>query len=461
MQVTPKSQLQIRLQNIIFVVLFLGAMGLLAWLSTRYVYQADWTAGARNTLSATSQSLLKELDEAVHITAYAREDAVLRKRISELLARYQRYKPDLQLNFVNPDTAPEQTRALNITVDGELVIESSGRTEHLQELSEQALTNALVRVSRPGGRSLVFLSGHGERDPHGEANHDLSLWTRQLESKGIKVQTLNLGINPQIPDQTTVLVIAAPQTDILPGEVQLLQDYVRRGGKLLWLADPGPLHGLTPLAEQLGVEFVTGIIVDSTAQLLGVSQPGFVLVAEYGTHPIIRDFRNLTLFPRAQGIDWRADTAGQSTDWRGAAFLVTGESSWAETGPLSGAIAFSAEAGDTRGPLSLGWALVREVNEMDMAAREQAEQRIVVIGDGDFLSNTYLGNGGNLDLGLRLINWLAEDDSLITIRATTAPDTTLHLSPTASLLIGIGLLFIVPLILLASGLLIWLRRRRR
>ncbi len=463
MKVTPKSHLQIRLQNIAFVVLFVGVMGLLAWLSTRYVYQTDWTAGARNTLSAPSQTLLKELD-AVQITAYAREDVSLRKRISELVARYQRYKTDMQLAFINPDSAPEKVRALGVTVDGELVIEHAGRVEHLRTLSEQALTNALARVARAGERSIVFLSGHGERDPHGEANHDLGLWARQLEIKGLKAHTLNLGANPQIPDATSVLVIAAPQTDLLPGEVRLIQDYVKGGGNLLWLTDPEPLHGLKPLAEQLGVEFVPGVIVDPTAQLLGVSRPEFALVAEYGPHPVTRDFRSLTLYPRAQGMEWNTadDSAGDSVGgWRGVAFLVTGARSWAETGALSGAISLDPGKGDKQGPLNLGVALVRDAPEDTGARGTQHEQRIVITGDGDFLSNTYLGNGGNLDLGLNIINWLAHDDSLISIPAKTAPDTALHLSRTASLLIGLGLLFVVPLMLLASGLLIWLRRRKR
>lgn len=462
MNVTPKSHLQIRVQNIAFVVLFVGVVGLLAWLSTRYVYQADWTAGARNTLSAPSQALLKELGGAVKITAYAREDASLRKRISELVTRYQRYKPDLQLTFINPDSAPEKVRTLGITVDGELVIEHGGRAEHLRELSEQALTNALARAGRSGGRSMVFLSGHGERDPHGQANHDLGLWVRQLESKGLKAHALNLGVNPQIPGTTTVLVIAAPQTDLLPGEVRLIQDYVKSGGNLLWLADPDPLHGLGPLAEQLGIEFVPGVIVDTTAQMLGVSRPEFALVAEYGPHPITRDFRNLTLFPRAQDIDWKAagDTPG---GWQGTAFLMTGERSWVETGELSGNITFDPDKGDKQGPLSIGIALVREVEEAGgrMDGAGQGEQRIVITGDGDFISNTYLGNGGNLDLGLNIINWLAHDDKLISIRAKTAPDTALNLSRTTSLVIGAGLLFVVPLSLLAGGLLIWVRRRKR
>ncbi len=89
------------------------------------------------------------------------------------------------------------------------------------------------------------------------------------------------------------------------------------------------------------------------------------------------------------------------------------------------------------------------------------EQRVVVIGDGDFLSNTYLGNAGNLDLGLNLITWLSHDDAFIDIRARGAPDTALVMGRTTTAVIGLGFLVGLPLLLLAAGLVIWLRRRRR
>src|SRR5690554_3870537 len=146
MQVTRKSRLFIRIQNVVFVALFLAAVGLAAWLSTRYVYEADWTAGNRNTLSEASRKLLATIDGPVQITSYAREDGGLREGIEDFIARYRREKPDIALTFVNPDTVPERLRELGITMDGELVIEYQGRREKLQDFSEQALTNALQRI---------------------------------------------------------------------------------------------------------------------------------------------------------------------------------------------------------------------------------------------------------------------------------------------------------------------------
>ncbi|MDX5409037.1 MAG: GldG family protein, partial [Thauera sp.] len=173
MDVTRKTTLGLRLQRYGFTLLFLGAIGLLAWLSTQYVYQMDWTAGGRNSLAEDSVRLLGTLDEPVRITAFARENPALREQIREVIARYQRRKPDIELAFVNPDAEPERIRELGVTMDGELRIAYQGRSERVQELSEQAITNALLRVARQGERWIAFLAGHGERDPHGQANHDL------------------------------------------------------------------------------------------------------------------------------------------------------------------------------------------------------------------------------------------------------------------------------------------------
>jgi ABC-type uncharacterized transport system involved in gliding motility auxiliary subunit len=148
MQITPRSRFLLRLQGWVFAVLFIGIIGLLAWLSTVYVYQADWTAGGRNTISDDSRKLLAELTEPVTITAWASEDAMLRKQIKDLVGSYQRFKPDIDLEFINPDTAPERVRTEGVTVDGELVVGYQGRGEHVQVRSEQKLTNALLRVSR-------------------------------------------------------------------------------------------------------------------------------------------------------------------------------------------------------------------------------------------------------------------------------------------------------------------------
>lgn len=458
MKVTSRSRRQIRLQNILFVILFLVVVGLLAWLSTLYTYQADWTANGRNTLSQASVAILKELNGPVTVTAFVREESsLLRKRIAELSARYQRYKHDMTLEFVDPDVEPQRVRELGISSEGELIIKYRERTEQIEDMSENGLTNALQRLVRGDDRTIAFLEGHGERNYKGDANYDLSSWVRQLTAKGIKARGLNLGVSAAIPDDISLLVIAGPQAEFLPGEVTLLRQYVTDGGNLLWLADPGELHGLAPLADELGIRILPGVVIDpNIAQvgmmLFGTDDPRVTLVASYGEHPIVKGFQLNTLFPLAAGIEAR-----DTEDWDHEAFLQTLSNTWSETTQTSGQITFD-PASDITGPLTIGVALTRK---NDKTNDERPGQRIVVMGDGDFLSNAFLGGGGNLQLAMNIINWLLQDDQLIAIPAKTARDLSLELSEVEIATIGFGFLAVLPLGLLGSGFLIWYRRRKR
>lgn len=481
-----RDRIWLSAQNWLYVLLVLAAAGLLAWLSTRYTYEADWTANNRNSLTGPSIKLLQTLDGPVTITAWAREDQALRKSIRDFVARYQRAKPDVTLAFRNPDTAPQQARDLGITTDGTLVLEYQGRTEQVADPQEQPVTNALARLARQGGRKVVFLAGHGERGPEGRANFDLGAFGRELGNKGIELDTLNLAETPRIPDDTQLLVIASPKVSYLPGEAELVRDYVEDGGNLLWLDEPGGTPSLDPVAETLGISFLPGTVVDPTTQLFGIQDPSYTLVTDYPDDGPTSGLSAVTLYPQAAALEH----GGAGADWQADRVLTTAARTWTETGELTGELNFDEDSREHTGPLAIGLSLTRKLAaddpetgnepggedggadnhaataETGMPAGDSAEngtaptQRVLVIGDGDFLSNQFLGNGANLDLGVRMINWLVGDDRFIEIPPRTAPDTGLNLSSTASAVIAVGSMIVLPLLLALAGGVIWWRRRR-
>ena len=305
MEITDKTRLNLRIQGLIFLILFLSIVGMLAWLSKRYNVESDWTATGRNTLSEASIKLVQRLPDTVTFTAFARNSDLVpaRKSIRDLVGRYQKLTDKIKLEFVDPETNPDMTRKMGISVEGEIVVEYQGRSEHIKTPNEENITNALQRLMRSGERKVLFISGHGERNPLGRANYDLGQFTQHLSKKGIKVDTISLTKTPRIPDDVAMLVIASPQIDYLDGEVKLIRDYVKKGGNLLWLHDPGSMHHLDALAKYLGIRFYPGVVVDPSTQLLGIQDPTFSLVAQYPHHPITNDFNLLTLFPRAAGIN--------------------------------------------------------------------------------------------------------------------------------------------------------------
>jgi ABC-type uncharacterized transport system involved in gliding motility auxiliary subunit len=446
---TPKTHWQLRLMNLSFVVLFLLAVGLLQWLAKEYHLQFDWTRMHRHSLAPASVTVTERLKEPLKITAFASQRGETRRLIQELVGRYQKHKPDIALEFVDPDTAPERVREAGVQFDGELVFEYGDARENLSptQFNEQNFTNALTRLGHRGERWVVFLSGHGERSPDKQANFDFSTWAGQLHQRGFQTRTLSLGEHPRVPDNTTVLVIAGPRTRLLAGEVREIQNYLDRGGNLLWLHDPGLLLGLEPLAESFGIEFHPGVIVDPASEDI-TGNAAAIVVTKYGSHPVVRSFGVNTVFPQAASISLSAPEG-----WQGSVLMDTRPSSWSETGALDAPIQFN-KGRDIRGPLNLAVALMRALDN-------KREQRVIVIGDGDFLANSFIPNGGNLELGMSIVNWLSQDDAFVNIPVKTARDRSLDLSRGGQLAIVAVFLALLPITLIGSGVWIWLRRRKR
>ena len=254
-----------------------------------------------------------------------------------------------------------------------------------------------------------------------------------------------------------MLVIAGPQVDLLPGEIKLIHDYVEQGGNVLWLSDPGPLHGLEGLAEQLHVKIEQGTIIDVVGRMIGLDDPTIVIETSslYPPHPATTGFTYTTLFPKAAAV-----TAEDTSTWHLLPLLTTGDHTWLETGKMEGEISFDEEK-DVKGPLNIGLTLEHDLEQAQGDKPARRMQRIIVTGDGDFLSNAYVGNSGNQELGIRMINWLSNDDDFIAIPARTTPDTQLELAPIAAAVIGLGFLIVLPLLLLGTGAFIWWRRRKQ
>lgn len=444
-----------RLVDLVFTALLAAAALCVAFLSTRFGWQRDFSYAQRSSLDARTVELLHRLDAPVSIVSYAGQEAQLRAAIADFVARYQRIKLDISLRFVDPDADPAATRAAGISIDGEMVVRYKDRSEQLKVLTEREFDNALVRLARSRTRLVAFLSGDGERKPDGKANADLGNFGALLAAQGVRTLELTLTAGMHVPENADVLVLASPQVALAPPVVAELDDYLARGGNFLWLAEPGAATGLDPLARALSLRLLDGTVVDGAGAAFGIGDPSFVAISKYASDPITRDFTLTTLFPQAVALG-----VVSGTDWKVQSLLRTSAKSWTRVGPIpqqgdASTIAYDAGKGEIPGPLDIGIALSRL-----SPSPAKSEQRVVVIGDGDFLSNAFLGNGGNREFGQRVFDWLLQDDALIDIPDKGAPDRQMHLSQTALGLIGLGFLAVLPMLLALVGSIVWWRRRR-
>ena len=448
MHASTRLRAQLLIQNGLFVVLLVALAALVAYFAQDYRTVRDLTQNGRNTLSQQAREVLGKLTEPVKVTVYAaRQDARgdLRKQLRDFFAPYQRVRPDFAVNFVDPREEPKLAQAAGIRVSGESIVEYGGRKEHLTTYNEQALVNTLMRLMRADDRLVMALDGHGERRLNGIANHDLGEFGKQLAAKGFKTNSLNLGTAPEVPANASVLIVASPQVDLQPTEVQKIRQFIGGGGNLLWLIDQESLRGLQPVAEQLGLVLGPGTVVDPDAARLNAS-PAVAIGAAYGRHAITDNFNLNTVFPFARSVG-----ANEGRDWRVTRLVDVAPRGWVEMGKLDDKVSFD-KARDIPGPVTIALALERTVNDR--------AQRVVVVGNASFLANQFLGNGGNLDLGVNMVNWLAGDDALISLQPRATLDAGLDLGQTSQYFLLFGFFVFLPLAFAVTGGLVWWRRRR-
>ncbi|MGB4810951.1 MAG: GldG family protein [Methylophilaceae bacterium] len=460
MNINRKLRFQLFVQNGFFVVLFLMLIVLLGYLASQYHVAKDITQANRNLLTQGSVNVLKQMKAPVNITVYATKDDAssgdnFRKGMIDFVTRYQREKKDINLKFINPSIEPKLALEAGVKEDGEVVVEYNKRVEHIvPPIAEQEMTNLLVRLSRTNQQAIMYLDGHGERNLIGVRNHDLGEFGKQLEKKGFKFANPDLTIAQAVPSNGAMLVIASPQVDITEIEAKKIKAYLENGGNMLWLLDDNNYRGLKEIADYLGLNVSTGTVMDTaSAQYKADERVAFASL--YGEHAITTNFMLRTLFPEAHQV------MAKGTDengWKVSNLVEVAPNGWLMADKLAkDAKPTFTEGKDTRGPINIGVALERTFGKKG--------QRVVVMGNANFLSNTFITNGGNLDLGVNIVNWLAGDDNLITIQPmplkdinVTIPDTTAGVAIAWTVFHAFQ--WFIPIGMMIAGFIFWWKRRK-
>jgi len=453
-QLKQKRRSQKR-EYMIFVLLWLTSIALAAWLSTYLPAQWDISREKRYSLTESSQDLLNKIDAEISFTAFVGKDTDYRRAVRSIVEQYKKHHDNISLEFIDPNQRPDLTREYGIRQSGEIRLvvnndpsnKQGERSDILRNISETTISNALMRLSRSNERYVLFLDGHGERNPFGKANHDLGQFAEELKNKGFSLESFNISSQPTIPDNARLLVIASPQLNYLPQEVERLQQFIVKGGNLLWLTEPNGLKSLDNLLISLGLESQQGTVIDPGTQSLNIGDASFSLISNYNNHPALNQFDLVALFPQSRAFD----LLPMDTLWKTSPFLVSSERTWLETDTLQDQVAFN-EGQDTQGPLNLGMSLVRELSNGN-------EQRILVLGDGDFLSNRFLHNGANIPLGLNLLDWLSGEEQFLDIRFTETQDVSLEMDDQKLAWLGLIFLMLLPFICFLIALRLWWTRR--
>jgi ABC-type uncharacterized transport system involved in gliding motility auxiliary subunit len=415
-------------------------------LGYRHHKRVDLTAEKLYSLSDQTKKIVAGLQQDVKIMKFDQnEDVDLRDRMAE----YKDLSRRLTYEWIDPQKKPEIARQYAVTRLGEVVIAAGNRTERPSGTSEQELANAILKVTRETLKKVCFLEGHGEKSLTDNEPTGYAAVEKNLKDENYETQTIRLVSATQVPADCAVLVVAGPKQPLLPPEASMIGKYLDGGGKAMLLLDPDMDPAAGDLLKAWNVQLNNDTVIDvSAASQMVRAGPYAPIVMSYGAHPITRDFgRTMTVFPLARSIKvGEASGSGATT----TSILNTSESSWGET-EVKPDVPPQLGPTDTKGPVTLGVAATKTT--------EGKEGRLLVIGDSDFASNGAIRFQRNGDLFLNSVNWLAQDEDLISIRPKSSTNRRVDLTESQRNTLFWLLVALIPLAVIGSGGYIWWKRK--
>jgi ABC-type uncharacterized transport system involved in gliding motility auxiliary subunit len=448
-----------------------GTYGSARYIAERRHKRWDLTESKQFSLSDQTRKILDGLQKPVRIKVFTRSDDF--ERFRDRLDQYEYASKQVKIEYIDVEKQPAVANQYQVQSIGTVVVEHEGRVERVTSESEQEITNAIVKATSGKQHKVYFVEGHGERTPDGSENTGYSTIATSLTAENFTHEKLVLAQNKDVPADASVLVVAGPKTDFFPAELDMIKRYLDRGGKILFLIDPPekvdapPLTNVLALLKEWAIDVENNIVVDVSGmgQLLGTGAE-VPVAARYEQHAITDRFKLITAYRLARSV---VAVSGGVNGRTAQTLVQTGPNSWAETDikrlMTSGEVSRDTDKGDKPGPVSLAAAVSAPVaNAPDASSEEnkdapRPETRIVVFGDSDFAANAWLGIPGNRDLFLNSINWLAQQENLISIRPRDPKDTRMTLTADQQRRIFWITVIIIPGLILLAGVQSWWRRR--
>ena len=486
------------LNTFVGVVLGLLIFVFILFISNKESKQIDLTNNGRFTLSEQSVQAVQNLAKPIRVLAFVDERS--KPKAQELMQRYQRVDSSkFSYELVFPKMQPRVAVAYDVRTSGVAVVEIPGSEEQVKEapkpdngkdkegadrfekaktqrerassISEEEITNAILKLGRHTELKVYALSGHGERDADGADDIGMSQFKSSLAKEGLKLESLNFAKDKTIPADCKVLVVAAPKSALLSKEEQMIRDFLKNNGRIFLMLEPTTPDSYAKLAADYGIDCPDQVILDPSSALLR-QEPVFALGYSYDlTHPITKGFKQNTVFMLARPIN-----VGKKLPTGAHVVSLASTSPYAFTLPTAEVLAQkSIRLEEGKYPPSVQSLAVAGSYPNQSASptptptptipgappetKKSPESRLVVIGDADFLANANFTAFGARDLALNVVNWLAESENQISIRPKEAEGTPLRMTESEMQKVLFFQCLFLPLAVAVLGMFLSWRRR--
>jgi ABC-type uncharacterized transport system involved in gliding motility auxiliary subunit len=440
------------LYSLVFVVVF----GMINFLGARYHSRIDVTSAGVNSLSDQSRSVIDALEGTVRVDAFVENGA--NPVLEEMLSAYRYESDKIEFQVIDPQLRPELTQEAGITQVPSLRIAFGERSTVVTAIEEEAITNGIHRVTSAAQKKVYFLEGHGEGsiDDH-KTPTGLGFFAAALRNQNYVVEKLFLAETEAVPGDASVVIVPPADREIFAGELELLGNYMRAGGRVMFLLEPQMNAEVVEFLAPWGVEVGNDVILDQQVRLFQGPTLGFEpVVSTYSQHPSVKPLTDRTLFSFARSVrPSAAPPKGIVLD----TIALTAKTSWGETNVdrlLSQSEAGFEENSDIAGPVPIAVAASAYVR--DIGGEGDAEFEMLVFGDGSFVTNKFWRQLFNDALALAGVGWLAGQEELISIGSRAIRASRAHLTAAQATTVFVLTVIVLPEAILMLGILVWWRR---
>lgn len=449
------------LNSFVSVLLVLGLLGVVNFMASRYPHKVDLTRNKVNTLSDQTVKLVKGLKKPVKVTMFTK--AAEKERFRPLLDNYHNLNPSqFEVEYVDPDREPTRTKTAGIKKYGTVLLSSSGRESKVEDVNEEKLTNALIKLTKDKTPTLCTIAGHGEKVFTATDAEGYDSVRKALVDQAYEVKEINLvQEQSKIPAICDAIAIIGPTKAFFDPEIKGIRDYLNNGGRAVIAVDVA-LKG-APFSPELmsvladwNIKPANALIVDPVSRMFNVDA-SMPIVANFSrSNPITRDFGSNTpsAFPIARPLEIVNTSPGITPDSIGKttaqSFSVT------DFKGITGGELKVNPATAPKGPFNV--ALAVDGKQKDSKATRNT--RIVVFGSSLFAANQFSRFGVNLDFFVNSVSWVLEDESMISIRAKEEGPGKIEITARTGQVIFWFAVIFIPLSIAVGGVVIWAVRRR-
>ncbi|MBN2508480.1 MAG: GldG family protein [Verrucomicrobia bacterium] len=461
---------------------------MLNYLAARHYVRIPWSARTRQPFSPITRTILASVTNKVRVTVFFDRDEPLFDSIWSLLKEYKFANPRIVLASVDQERDPARALAIknqyrlnapgqrNLVIfdcDGrtkivyenqlsELDIKSfaSGQTREIRRThfrGELEFTSALLTVISSRTVRACFLTGHGEHQYDSDDKlMGYSRFARVLEENNIQYGRLSLQGTNDAPADCQLLIVAGPKTPLLEQELDKLDRYLDRGGRMLVLLNYESLFrptGLEQLLRKWGVAVGRDLVVDQDRQHTITGQD--MVVSEFTDHPLMKplaDERLYLVLPRSV-----SPLAGGSDVLQVEPLARTSRKGRILTDVRPGMVSYHRPK-DVVGAVPLMVAV--EKGGIRGVSADRGATRMVVVGESVWLGNETLPKLANRDFASHAVNWLlARHELLVGLAPQPTAEYRVNLTPGQMTALRWILLLGLPGFVLVVGLLVQARRR--